>query len=93
MEVKANLKMLVLVDELTGEKHKIATVRPVKDVAFSARSAEWEYVKMEMEDTAEALCNQHYKSHQGAYGQTQSTGFGFIHGSPNPLRCNHPARI
>lgn len=61
MNVNVNLKMLVLTDEETGEKFNIATVRPVKDVAYSARSAEWDYIKMKMEDTAEAVCNENYE--------------------------------
>ncbi|MFC1959379.1 hypothetical protein ACFLYO_01595 [Chloroflexota bacterium] len=64
MEVKVNLKMLVLIDEDTGEKFKIATVRPIKEVAHEARSAEWEHIKLGMADTAEALCSKTYQESQ-----------------------------
>lgn len=61
MDVKIKLNMLKLIDEETGEKYKVATVRPISEVAQSARDEEWEFIKMKLEETAETVCSENYK--------------------------------
>lgn len=60
MNIKTNIKMLTLMDEETGDKHKIAATRPIEEVAMAARVAEWEFIKDEVADTIEAFCSRSY---------------------------------
>ena len=56
MDIKVSVRTLVLLDEQSGKRFPIRTVRPIQEVAFETEEREFEEITAALEDVARKAC-------------------------------------